>query len=79
MAVHNILNGGGNQKILLTQTQTLALGVIIRRVKHLADNFRHCILLHGTQIFPLVEHIHIQTGRLCTPKAEDTRSVALVA
>ena len=62
MVVDNILNRSGHKKILLTKTKTLALRVVIRRIKHLANDLCHCVLLHCAHIVALVKHIHVNTG-----------------
>ena len=53
--------------------------MVIGRVENLADNLCHCVLLHRTHIIALVEHIHVKSGCLCTPKTENADALAVLA
>ena len=46
----DVLQGCGNQKVLLLETQGLTLAVVILRIEDHGDGFRQCVLLQCLQI-----------------------------
>ena len=79
VAVDDILNGCGDEEILLAQTQALALGMVIRGIEHLAYDLCHGVLLHGAQVIALVEGVHVYLGALCAPETQDADALAVLA
>ena len=79
VAVDYILNGRGDEEILLAQAQALALGMVIRGIENLAYDLRHGVLLHGAQIIALVEGVHINFRAFRAPEAQDADSLAVLA
>ena len=59
VAVDDILNGRGDEEILLAQAKALALGMIVRGIENLAYDLCHGILLHGAQVIALIEGVHV--------------------
>ena len=79
VAVDYILNGRGDEEILLAQAKALALGMVIRGIENLAYDLRHGVLLHGAQVIALVEGVHVYFRALCAPEAQDADSLAVLA
>ena len=79
MTVHNILHGCRYKEILLAQPQALALRMVIRRVEHLADDFRHRVLLHGAHIVALIEERHVEARGFRGPQAQYADPLAILA
>ena len=59
VAVDYILNGRGDEEILLAQAKALALGMVIRGIEYLAYDLSHGVLLHGAQVIALIEGVHV--------------------
>ena len=79
MALYDILNGCGNEEILLRQAQRLAFSVVIRGIQYLRDNFGHGFLFHCAHIFALIKQRHIHTGRGGFPQAQGRYRLAVFA
>lgn len=79
VAVDDILNGCGDEEILLAQTQALALGMIVRGIEDLAYDLCHGVLLHGAQVIALIEGVHVYLGALCAPETQDADALAVLA
>ena len=79
MAVDYILNGRGDEEILLAQAQALALGMVIRGIENLAYDLRHGVLLHGAQVITLVEGVHVYLRALRAPEAQNADALAVLA
>ena len=68
---HDVLGGGGDEEILLLQTQVLALDVIVGGIEDLGDDLGHGALLQALDIFALGEEVHIQgVGAVGLPEAQ---------
>ena len=79
VAVDYILNGRGDEEILLAQAQALALGMVIRGIEDLAYDLRHGVLLHGAQIIALIKGVHVNFRALRAPEAQNADSLAVLA
>ena len=76
----DVLQGCGNQEILLLETQGLTLAVVILRIEDHGDGFRQCVLLQCLQILTGGEQLHVQCDRaLCLPQAQTRDVVGAVA
>ena len=60
---HDILRGGGNEEVLLLETQELALDMVVRGVEHLRDDLGHGALLKALDVRALGEEVHVQRVR----------------
>ena len=60
---HDILRGGGDEKVLLLETQELALDMVVRGVEHLRDDLGHGSLLKALDVRALGEEVHVQRVR----------------
>ena len=79
MTADDVLDGGGDQEVLLRQPQRLALAVVVRRIQHLRDDLGHGLLLHRPHIFALVEQRHIHAGRGRAPQPQRGYPAAVLA
>ena len=77
---HDVLRGGGNEEVLLLETQELALGMVIRGIEHLGDDLGHGALLKALDVRALGEKVHIQRVRAHrVPKAQGVDLLCAVA
>ena len=77
---HDVLCGGGDEEVLLFETQELALGMIVRGIKHLRDDLGHGALLKAFDICALGEKVHVQRVRAHrVPKAQGVDLLRAVA
>ena len=60
VTLDDILYRSRYEEILLAQTQTLAFGMVILRIKYTGNAFGQCFLLHGSDIFAGVKGYHIK-------------------
>ena len=68
--VYDVADGGSAQEVLLSESEALALGVIVVRIEHLCNGLRHDVLAERLGVIALVEHIHIEGRHLGLPEAE---------
>ncbi len=77
---HDVLRGGGQEEILLAQTQGLALDVVVGGIEHLGDDLGHRALFHRLDVFALGEAVHIErVGAVGLPQAQRVDGLAGVA
>ena len=79
MAAHHVLDGRGDEEILLTKPQALSLGMVVGGVEDLADDFRHCVFFHGAHVVALVEFFHVDAGGFRTPQTQHADAAAVLA
>ena len=71
MGAQDALRRRGDEEILLTDAQGLALDVVVRRVEHLRDDLGHRALLETLDIAAGGEEIHVEVVRAVRlPEAE---------
>ena len=76
----DVLQGCGNQEILLLETQGLTLAVVILRIEDHGDGLCQCMLLQCLQILTGGEQLHVQCDRtLCLPQTQTRDVVGAVA
>ena len=63
MGAQNALRRRGDEEILLTDAQGLALHVVIRRVEHLGDDLGHRALLEALHVAAGGKKIHVEVVR----------------
>jgi len=79
MALHDVLNRGRNEKILLRKAQAFPLRVIIAGIEHLCEHLGHGLLLNRAHVFAFVEQIHVEFLRLCFPQPQQTDAPSVIA
>ena len=67
------------EEVLLTETERLALVVVVVRIKDLGDSVCDRVLSESACIVALVEHIHIKARSLCRPETENGNALRAVA
>ena len=79
VALDDILQGGGDQEVLLTKPKHLAFRMVVRGVEDLADGLSHGLLLDRTDVVALVEETHVETGGVRFPETKDGNALAVFA
>ena len=70
VVVDDVADSCGTQEVLLTQTQGLALQMVVVRVQYLGDRIRHGVAGQSLFIVALVEFLHVKAGCLCLPQTQ---------
>ncbi len=79
VALDDVLQGGGNEEVLLTKSQHLAFRMVVRGVEDLADGLGHCLLLDRTDVVALVEQAHVEARSVRFPQTKDGDALAVFA
>src|SRR3954453_4411676 len=71
MAINEILQGGGDKKILLTQAQFATRRTLVVGIEELADRFSARLLGAGAEIVASVENVELErVGRARRPQPQ---------
>ena len=74
------LDGGGDEEILLLETEGLALVMVVLRIEHLADGIGHGALLRRVEVLTLAEQLHVDgLGAAGLPQPQGVDVVGVVA
>ena len=77
---HDVLRGGGDEEILLLETQDLALELLVGGIEHLGDDLGHRALLEALDVLGVGEEIHVElAGALRVPETQLVDLLALIA
>ena len=73
------LHGGGDEEVLLLQTQRLAFVMVILGIEDLGDGLGHSLFLGGLQVLAAGEQVHIHgLDGSCVPQAQGVGVVGVV-
>ena len=80
MLVNNILHSCADHKVLLAQTQELALSCIVVRIKNVGDGCRAIVVFRNRLASHIVEFCEVEVlDGLCLPKTKSVDVIVLVS
>ena len=80
MLFQNALQRSRDQQILLLQTQTLALNMVVCRIKHLGNRLCHCIAFQCADIITAGEGCHVKALRqFGAPKNQAVHALTVIS
>ena len=76
---YDVADGSRRHEVLLTQTQALALCVVVVGVEHLGDSLRHDVPAQSLQVVALDEVVHAEGRNVSLPEPQLGNCIAAVA